>query len=122
MQLNDAPVRFEQLDLAYLAADAWDALYLGAVRSARAVTTETFAAYEQGVARGSGGGSGGGNEACVEYEGIEEYEPRSFVAVAHWAGCMDNIKARVPRTAYKGVVTVWKGAVKLHIAPKGMCG
>jgi len=113
-------VRFERLDLAYLAADAWDRRYLGAVRAARTVTTDTFAAFQRDVAASNGDGTP--HEACVEYDGIEEYDPRSFVAVAHWAGCMDNIKARVPRTAYKGVVTVWKDAVKLHIAPKGMCG
>lgn len=33
------------------------------------------------------------------------------------AGCMDNIKARVPRCAYRGIVTIWKDGVKLHIAP-----
>lgn len=31
---------------------------------------------------------------------------------------MDNIKANVPRTAYKGIVTTWKDGIKLHIVPK----
>jgi hypothetical protein len=31
---------------------------------------------------------------------------------------MYNIKAGVPRTAYKGVVSVWRDGVKLHIAPE----
>jgi hypothetical protein len=30
---------------------------------------------------------------------------------------MDNIKAGVPRTAYKGVVSVWIKDVKVHVAP-----
>ena len=33
------------------------------------------------------------------------------------AGIMDNIKANVPRTAYHGIVTVWKEGTKLHIVP-----
>ena len=33
------------------------------------------------------------------------------------AGIMDNIKANVPRTAYHGIVTLWKEGTKLHIVP-----
>jgi hypothetical protein len=30
---------------------------------------------------------------------------------------MDNVKAGVPRTAYRGVVSVWKGEIKVHLVP-----
>ena len=30
---------------------------------------------------------------------------------------MDNIKANVPRTAYRGVVTIWYKEIKVHITP-----
>lgn len=31
---------------------------------------------------------------------------------------MDNIKANVPRTAYRGVVTIWyQKKIKIHIVP-----
>ena len=33
------------------------------------------------------------------------------------AGIMTNIKAGVPRGAYKGVVTIWKDGVKVYITP-----
>jgi hypothetical protein len=38
--------------------------------------------------------------------------------LVHRAGAMDNIKAGVPRTAYRGVVSLWHEGVKLHIAPR----
>ena len=44
-----------------------------------------------------------------------------FEKLARWAGVMDNIKANVPRTAYKGVVSLWIGSSKLHLVPKGFC-
>ena len=36
------------------------------------------------------------------------------------AGAMDNIKANVPRTAYRGIVTIWKDGTKLHIVPEDL--
>jgi hypothetical protein len=33
---------------------------------------------------------------------------------------MTNIKANVPRTAYRGVVSVWKGGKKVHITPSSL--
>lgn len=33
------------------------------------------------------------------------------------AGVMDNIKAGVPRTAYKGVVSLWREDRKVYIVP-----
>jgi hypothetical protein len=56
-------------------------------------------------------------EIRVEYDTLEG-SGDSFVNLAHWAGAMDNIKANVPRTAYKGIVSVWKEGVKVHIAPR----
>jgi hypothetical protein len=35
-------------------------------------------------------------------------------------GAMDNIKAKVPRTAYRGVVSVWFKDIKIHIAPEDL--
>lgn len=36
------------------------------------------------------------------------------------AGAMTNIKANVPRTAYRGIVSVWKDNKKVHIAPNSL--
>jgi alpha-1,3-mannosyl-glycoprotein beta-1,2-N-acetylglucosaminyltransferase len=41
----------------------------------------------------------------------------SFEMLARKLGVMDNIKARVPRTAYKGVVTFWYQGTKVHLVP-----
>jgi len=38
--------------------------------------------------------------------------------VTNRSGAMDNIKAGVPRTAYKGVVSVWKDGCRVHLAPR----
>ena len=32
---------------------------------------------------------------------------------------MRNVKANVPRTAYQGVVSVWKNGAKVHFIPQG---
>ncbi len=57
-----------------------------------------------------------GKELKIMYYGFDGGQ-YSYVSVAHWAGVMDNIKANVPRTAYKGIVTTWKQGVKLHLVP-----
>jgi len=44
-------------------------------------------------------------------------DERDFERKARLLGIMDNIKAHVPRTAYKGVVSFWRGSVKVHLAP-----
>ena len=44
----------------------------------------------------------------------------SFVTIARKLGIMDNIKANVPRTAYKGIVSVWIHGIKIHVVPKKM--
>ena len=39
------------------------------------------------------------------------------VVCCYRAGAMTNIKANVPRTAYRGIVTIWRGDKKVHITP-----
>ena len=60
-----------------------------------------------------------GSNVRINYDGFEGGSS-SFVNIAHWAGVMDNIKANVPRTAYKGVVSLWKNGVKMHITPSSL--
>ena len=35
-------------------------------------------------------------------------------------GVMDNIKANVPRTAYRGIVELWAADAKLYLVPSGL--
>jgi hypothetical protein len=82
----------------------WDETYVKSVYSAPLQTPDTF--NTQGL-----------SEIRMEYNALQG-PADSFVSLAHWSGAMDNIKANVPRTAYKGIVTIWKDGVKLHIAPR----
>lgn len=105
IKLNDRHVDFESMDISYLEKEKWDDKYLSAVRNAPVVTKETFDATTF-------------SEVRINYDSLDdEFSPTSFVTIAHWAGVMDNIKAGVPRTAYKGIVTCYKNNKKLHIAP-----
>ena len=105
IKLNQEPVEFDQLDLSYLSLDRWDDVYLNSVRTSPLVTTQTFASTQS-------------NQVRIEYTSLsDDFDPTSFVAIAKWAGVMDNIKAGVPRTAYKGIVTFYKNNIKVHVTP-----
>lgn len=55
----------------------------------------------------------------LEYSTVEDRgRPDSFPAIARKLGIMDNVKAGVPRTAYRGVVHFWLGPnVYVYLAP-----
>lgn len=106
IKLNDINVDFSFLDLSYLYKDNWDSKYLSAVKSAPIVTMELFNSITSYT------------EVRIIYDYLDdELSPTSFVNIARWVGIMDNIKAGVPRTAYKGIVTCYKNNIKLHISP-----
>ena len=102
IQINTIPVPFTQLDLSYLKRDKWDDYYLTSVRSSKRVTPQTF---HQEVRLGV-------KEMSVEYRDNDHY-----VQIAEWAGVMGDIKAGVPRGAYRGIVTTYLQGIKLHIVP-----
>ena len=110
IKLNDEFIRFGALDLSYLEKDVWDSSYLSAVRGSTEVSKASIASVPE-------------NEVRVVYDRISEgLEPGAFGEAARWLGAMNNIKAMVPRTAYKGVVTVWNGNKIVHIAPASLFG
>ena len=103
IQLNSEAVPFTQLDISYLHKDNWDKYYLSSVRSSKRVTPQTFhQEMRQGV-----------KEMNVAYRDNDHY-----VQVAAWAGVMGDIKAGVPRGAYRGIVTTYLDGVKLHLVPQ----
>ena len=90
IRLNDAAnvVHFADQDLSYLSPTVWEKDYLGAVRQARKCTMGTFDSVRQEVIRTPGLASAPGQglasasgpglakaALCVEYQGIEEYDP-----------------------------------------------
>ena len=124
--LNHQPVNFPALDLTYLHSGRWDQYYLqDHVFKAMHTTPEALDRnrIRDKVSMGSGSASGVNlppkpiphQEYYIEYQGNTGFEK-----IAKWAGVMDNIKANVPRTAYKGVVTLWVGDSKLHLVPQGL--
>jgi alpha-1,3-mannosyl-glycoprotein beta-1,2-N-acetylglucosaminyltransferase len=102
IKLNSEYIKFSNIDLSYLQLDNWDSTYINAVKNSPIVTIDNF--------------NNNYKEVRILYSRLEGGTD-SFVHIAHWAGVMDNIKAGVPRTAYKGVVSTWKDDVKIHIAP-----
>jgi len=110
IELNKEFVPFTAVDLSYLGEQQWDSQYLTAVREATAVTMNQF---------GSAAASAGPDvEFKVVYTSFDGREGTSFPRVAAWANCMDNIKANVPRTAYHGVVSVYKDGHRVHLVHK----
>jgi alpha-1,3-mannosyl-glycoprotein beta-1,2-N-acetylglucosaminyltransferase len=114
MLLNKKFVHFSLLDLSYLHDEKWDKQYLQQVNSAELITKSSFDEQLPRSRRISSENiPNNPKEYRVEYIGNEE-----FARAAHWIGIMDNIKANVPRTAYKGIVSFWVGDVKLHLIPR----
>jgi hypothetical protein len=128
IRLNEVPIDFSLEDISYLRADRWDQYYIeGRVKKAHLSTTGMLdhnRIRDKTSHRAAAGESSSSSSAVavvpaseyrVEYDGNAD-----FARLAKWAGCMDNIKANVPRTAYKGVVTIWFGDARLHLVPKDL--
>lgn len=58
-----------------------------------------------------------GSTVRLEYSGLEDGPAASFPALARRLGIMDNIKAGVPRAAYRGVVDFWHQGVHILLSP-----
>jgi alpha-1,3-mannosyl-glycoprotein beta-1,2-N-acetylglucosaminyltransferase len=110
--LNTEAVSFTQMDLSYLQLDRWDKEYLEQVRRAKEVSLDD-ARSGRAVLEAKKNGW----EIRLRYDRFEG-PGSSYSNVAAWSGAMDNVKAGVPRTAYKGIVSVWKGDVKVHLIPR----
>ena len=50
---------------------------------------------------------------------VEYGSEREFESLAAQLWIMKDSKAGVPRTAYMGVVSLWVGETKVHLAPRG---
>lgn len=114
IKLNDDPIPFTQMDLTHLSTvEKWDAYYLSQVRRAKAVSlSEAKTLFQMNGERIT--------DLRISYNSIDEssFAPDSYTTLARWTGAMNNVKAGVPRTAYKGVVTIYKGSYRIHLVPK----
>lgn len=103
IKLNDKFTPFTTFDLSYLRQPVWDDSYLTQVGNAPIVSPREVS-------------NSGRSEVRVVYSTLDSSRD-SFAQLARELGVMDNIKAGVPRTAYKGIVSFWSGNVKVHITP-----
>ena len=105
IKLNQEFVKFGSLDLSYLQKSNWDHYYVDAIKRTKRIQMSEFNHVLE-------------KEVHIVYSRISEgQEDGAFGVVARWAGAMNNIKAMVPRTAYRGIVTVWKDDKLVHLVP-----
>jgi alpha-1,3-mannosyl-glycoprotein beta-1,2-N-acetylglucosaminyltransferase len=117
IRLNDQFVPFSAMDLTYLQEDKWDRYYLESVRKAPLLNLREATAKVENPSSLTDNEKENGIR--VQYNSLDEmsHQPDSFSALARWSGAMNNVKAMVPRTAYKGVVSLYKNGVKVHLIP-----
>jgi len=110
IKLNDQFVKFSELDLTYLRSDVWDSQILKQVKEAVQVSPHEF---DESISKSA---LDKPSTVRISYHGFEG-DRDSFDAIARWSGAMNNVKANVPRTAYKGIVSIWKDGVRMFLVP-----
>ena len=93
-------------DLSYLLKPQYDAAFAAQLAAAAAVRLDDVARPPDGWA------AGGAGDGRLRYDSKEGY-----VKIAQRLGLMDDLKAGVPRTAYRGVVTLRVGGRRVFVAP-----
>ena len=88
VKLNTDPVDWSKEDLTYLLPTEYETTYLDTVRHSHHVTS-----VEEGLERAEKG------NVVVPYAGFADFQ-----RLARRLGLMDDEKAGVPRTSYKGIV------------------
>ena len=105
IKLNKDFVKFGSMDLSYLQKNNWDHYYVDGVKRTKRIQMSEFDRTRE-------------KEVHVVYSRISEgFEDGAFGVVARWSGAMNNIKAMVPRTAYRGIVSIWKDDKLVHLVP-----
>ncbi|XP_077542710.1 alpha-1,3-mannosyl-glycoprotein 2-beta-N-acetylglucosaminyltransferase-like [Haemaphysalis longicornis] len=102
VHLNDVFVRFSSMDLSYLHQSRYDQAFLAAVNESRLHSLEDLT-----------GGRLTHSPSKIPYEG-----ERAFDEIAEFLGIMNDFKAGVPRTAYKGVVSTYYEGIRLFLVPE----
>lgn len=117
IRLNDKLVPFTSMNLSYLQANNWDSFYLSSVRAAPLLRLDEANKKVQNLSSLNDVELKHGIR--LRYSSLDENSrlPDSFASLAKWSGAMNNVKAMVPRTAYKGIVSIYKNGVKIHLVP-----
>jgi alpha-1,3-mannosyl-glycoprotein beta-1,2-N-acetylglucosaminyltransferase len=117
IRLNEEYIKFTEMDLSYLSSEQrWDDFYLDhQVRTAKLMSFGQLRNLLESGTRGSAN-----DHVKVIYGTYDEGSraPDSYTTYCHFLGCMNNVKAGVPRTAYKGVTTIHKAGYTIHLVPK----
>jgi len=99
IKLNSSPFPFQDYDMSYLTKEKYDKDFTERVYAMPEVSS--VQATEEGT-----------EEVRVTYRNKYEFED-----IARRYGIMKDLKAGVPRTAYKGVVTIYRNNHRIFIAP-----
>ncbi|XP_034030085.1 alpha-1,3-mannosyl-glycoprotein 2-beta-N-acetylglucosaminyltransferase a [Thalassophryne amazonica] len=102
IKLNSEFVPFTKLDLSYLKEEMYRESFEKEVYSAPVVTFEDV---KQGQLKGPG-------PFCLQYSSKD-----SFKVFARNLGIMDDLKSGVPRTGYRGIVSVFSRGRRIFLAP-----
>ncbi|KRZ03449.1 Alpha-1,3-mannosyl-glycoprotein 2-beta-N-acetylglucosaminyltransferase [Trichinella zimbabwensis] len=103
IKLNTKFVRFTAMNLTYLLKENYEKLFSSQVNQAPVVSLNAIQA-----------GLWTGKSVRILYRNAKE-----FVDIAKIIGLMDDMKAGVPRTAFRGVVPVYYYKTRVFISPVG---
>ncbi|CAM9352808.1 unnamed protein product [Phaeothamnion confervicola] len=112
--LNQVQIGFRGLDLSYLEPERYEREFMGRVLAAPIISPQE--AVSEGARKKPRGAPT--MEVRVPYPPGDS----GFERVAQVVGAMPNVKAGVPRTAYRGIVTLWVGHLKVHLVPLNLAG
>lgn len=93
------------MDMSYLEPEPFHDNFVAQVQAAPTMSVQQVTDLVDGVAAASAA-------VRIDYKG-----PKQFEAVARKLGVMQDLKAGIPRTAYMGVVTLWRGNTKVFVTP-----
>lgn len=102
IHLNDVSVQFSKMNLSYLLKEQYDPVFERQVQSSQVVTLNDVRSDR--LAKG--------NTYRIIYHTKDNYKK-----ITKALGLMDDFKAGVPRTGYKGVITFFYGGLRIFLSP-----
>jgi alpha-1,3-mannosyl-glycoprotein beta-1,2-N-acetylglucosaminyltransferase len=118
-KLNDQPFAFDSMDLTSLTAARFDPVFDAAVAGATLLPGGAADLLSGGNGGALRGGGKGGAVLKIEYTSNSGRERTSYEGIAKTVGLIPNVKAGVPRTAYRGVVVFKHKGRTVYLVPKG---
>lgn len=99
--LNNVEVDWSKEDLSYLAKNKFDNAWTGLIDAAKTVSVDVATKWMRGVS-----GLTAKGDLKVFYKSLERGQEPSFMSIAQRLNIMDSIKAKVPRCAYMGALSM----------------